>query len=335
MEYELNDPDFWANREIADAKIKELGELNELIKRFNEIERGLAQIEARGADKNAEKELDEIQFNLRRIETENLFTGKYDKGSVILSIYAGAGGQDAEDWAAMLYEMYAKFCGKRGWKTKIIDERLADFQSKTGRRPLKNITAEIKGDYAYGYLKKEAGVHRLVRISPFSPEKKRHTSFVLVEVLPDIADLRGLDADWRGIKISPEDLKIEFFRSSGPGGQNVNKVETAVRIVHLPTGLSVASQVERSQAQNREKAMNLLKAKLVKLMEDNQIKELDKLRVKVKPEWGSQIRSYVLHPYKLVKDHRTDIETTDVEKVLDGDLDLFMESGILNKEYRI
>jgi len=231
--------------------------------------------------------------------------------------------------------MYAKFCGKRGWKTKIIDERLADFQSKTGRRPLKNITAEIKGDYAYGYLKKEAGVHRLVRISPFSPEKKRHTSFVLVEVLPDIADLRGLDADWRGMKISPEDLKIEFFRSSGPGGQNVNKVETAVRIVHLPTGLSVASQVERSQAQNREKAMNLLKAKLVKLMEDNQIKELDKLRVKVKPEWGSQIRSYVLHPYKLVKDHRTDIETTDVEKVLDGDLDLFVESGILNKEYRI
>jgi len=314
----MSDSDLWKNKEIADAKIKELGELNELIKKFDEIERLMNE----GADLNL------AETKLRQLEIQRLFIGKYDKQPAIISIHAGAGGDDAEDWAAMLYEMYFKFCAKRGWKTKIIDESLADFQSKTGRRPIKNITFEIKGDYAYGYLKKEAGVHRLVRISPFSAEKKRHTSFALVEVLPDIAELRGLDAKQRGIEIPESDIKVEFFRSSGPGGQNVNKVETAVRIIHLPTGVATASQVERSQSQNRERAMNVLKAKLFKLMEQNQIKELDKLKVKAKPEWGSQIRSYVLQPYQLVKDHRTNIETSQVDKVLNGDLDLFVESDI-------
>jgi len=307
----------WKNREIADAKIKETGELNDLIKRFNETEELL--------DKTENLELAENK--LRQLEIERLFTGKYDKQSAIISIYAGAGGDDAEDWAAMLFEMYSKFCEKRGWKTKVINESLADFQSKTGRHPVKNVTFEIKGDYSYGYLKKEAGVHRLVRISPFSPEKKRHTSFALVEVLPELSGLSTKEGEDE-LKIPAEDLKIEFFRSSGPGGQNVNKVETAVRIVHLPTGLTAASQVERSQVQNRERAMKLLQAKLLKLMEDTQIKELDKLRVKVKPEWGSQIRSYVLHPYKLVKDHRTGVETSRAEEVLEGNLDLFIESEV-------
>jgi len=307
----------WKNREIADAKIKETGELNDLIKRFNETEELL--------DKTENLELAENK--LRQLEIERLFTGKYDKQSAIISIYAGAGGDDAEDWAAMLFEMYSKFCEKRGWKTKVINESLADFQSKTGRHPVKNVTFEIKGDYSYGYLKKEAGVHRLVRISPFSPEKKRHTSFALVEVLPELSGLSTKEGEDE-LKIPAEDLKIEFFRSSGPGGQNVNKVETAVRIVHLPTGLTAAFQVERSQVQNRERAMKLLQAKLLKLMEDTQIKELDKLRVKVKPEWGSQIRSYVLHPYKLVKDHRTGVETSRAEEVLEGNLDLFIESEV-------
>jgi len=307
----------WKNREIADAKIKETGELNDLIKRFNETEELL--------DKTENLELAENK--LRQLEIERLFTGKYDKQSAIISIYAGAGGDDAEDWAAMLFEMYSKFCEKRGWKTKVINESLADFQSKTGRHPVKNVTFEIKGDHSYGYLKKEAGVHRLVRISPFSPEKKRHTSFALVEVLPELSGLSTKEGEDE-LKIPAEDLKIEFFRSSGPGGQNVNKVETAVRIVHLPTGLTAASQVERSQVQNRERAMKLLQAKLLKLMEDTQIKELDKLRVKVKPEWGSQIRSYVLHPYKLVKDHRTGVETSRAEEVLEGNLDLFIESEV-------
>jgi peptide chain release factor 2 len=333
LEFELNDPDLWKNREMADLKIKELGELNELVKKFEEIEKELNNLEMKYSDKFVDSDafvvLDRVQNKLRQLEREQLFTGKYDKQSAILSIYAGAGGQDAEDWAGMLFEMYLKFCEKRGWKVKVINESLGDFQSKTGRRLLKDITLEIKGNYVYGYLKKESGVHRLVRISPFSPEKKRHTSFALVEVLPDISDSRGLDADLHRIEIPEKDLKIEFFRSSGPGGQNVNKVETAVRIVHLPTGITATSQVERSQAQNRERAMNLLQAKLLKLMEDSQIKELDKLRVKVKPEWGNQIRSYVLHPYKLVKDHRTGIETTQAEKVLDGELDLFVESDII------
>ena len=325
MEFELNDPDLWKNREMADLKIKELGELNDLIKKFDEIEHGLTQI---GTQMNTDK-IREIGKKIRQLEIEHLFTGKYDKQSAILSIYAGAGGQDAEDWAGMLFEMYLKFCEKRGWKVKVINESLGDFQSKTGRRLLKDITLEIKGNYVYGYLKKESGVHRLVRISPFSPEKKRHTSFALVEVLPDIADSRGLDADLHRMEIPEKDLKIEFFRSSGPGGQNVNKVETAVRIVHLPTGITATSQVERSQAQNRERAMNLLQAKLLKLMEDSQIKELDKLRVKVKPEWGNQIRSYVLHPYRLVKDLRTKLETGEVDRVLDGDLDDFIKAGLV------
>jgi len=331
----MSDSDLWKNREIADAKIKELGELNDLIRCLDKIEKDLNDLKSEHSDKFVDSDvfviLDRIQNKLRQLEIERLFTGKYDKQSAIISIHAGAGGDDAEDWTGMLYEMYFKFCEKRGWKTKIIDESLADFQSKTKRRPVKDITFEVKGDYTYGYLKKEAGVHRLVRISPFSPEKKRHTSFALVEILPDIEDLRGLDTDLRRMEIPESDLKIEFSRSSGPGGQNVNKVETAVRIVHLPTGLSAASQVERSQAQNRERAMNVLKAKLLKLMEDKEIKEFNELKVKVKPVWGSQIRSYVLQPYQLVKDHRNGVETSQVDEVLNGNLDLFVESDIINK----
>jgi len=340
----MSDSDLWKNREEADAKIKELGELNDLVKRFDEIETLINGCQTSIGTSDIPKL---IENKLRELEIKKLFTGKYDKQSAIISIYAGAGGQDAEDWAGILFEMYSKFCEKRGWKTKIINESLADFQSKTGRRPIKDITFEVsaKGgdDYVYGYLKKEAGVHRLVRISPFSAEKKRHTSFALVEALPDLpfgpstssgsprAVSRGgaTQGKEQDFKIPETDLKIEFFRSSGPGGQNVNKVETAVRIVHLPTKISAASQVERSQAQNRERAFNLLKAKLFKLMEENQVKELDKLKVKAKPEWGSQIRSYVLQPYQLVKDHRTDVETSQVDKVLNGDLDLFVESDII------
>lgn len=318
----MADPDLWKRRELADQKIKELGVVNDLVGRFDEIAEFFKKI----ASKPTDDIFFEIQRKLRKLEIENLFTGKYDKQSAIISIFAGAGGQDAEDWAGMLYEMYGKFAESREWKTKIIHENYGDFQSKTGRHPVKDITVEVKGDYAYGYLKKESGVHRLVRVSPFSPEKKRHTSFALVEVLPELQEL-----DTKDFKIPEEDLRVEFFRSSGPGGQNVNKVETAVRIHHIPTGFVAAAQVERSQSGNRLRAMKLLTAKLVKLMEETRVKELGDLRTKVKPEWGNQIRSYVLNPYKMVKDHRTGAETAQADKVLEGDLDFFIDAEMETK----
>jgi len=234
-------------------------------------------------------------------------TGKYDKLPAHLSVYAGAGGDDAKDWADMLFRMYFRYAERRAWKAIQTDDR----------------AMEIKGDFTYGTLKKETGVHRLVRISPFSAKKLRHTSFALVEVVPILPEV-----EYKNIQIPPEDLKIEFSRSSGPGGQNVNKRETAVRIVHLPTGISTTCQSERSQPQNREKALQLLKSKLFHLMQTAQKKELSELRTKVKPEWGNQIRSYVLHPYQMVKDHRTKAESSQPDRVLDGELDKFIEAEL-------
>jgi len=237
----------------------------------------------------------------------NPLLDKYDKNSANISLFPGVGGDDAKDWAMMLLNMYIKYAQKRGWKVVQVDDRSID----------------IKGEYAYGNLKKEMGVHRLVRISPFDSKKLRHTSFALVEVLPEIPEI-----ELRNIVIPSEDLRVELSNSSGPGGQNVNKRETAVRAVHLPTGLAAASQSERSQVQNKEKALALLKAKLFKLMADKQEGEIKNLRTQVKPEWGNQIRSYVLHPYQQVKDHRTDYEETNPSAVLDGKLDGFIAARL-------
>jgi peptide chain release factor 2 len=217
--------------------------------------------------------------------------------------------------------MYQRYSVRKGFSTKIIHQAFGEAGGPEGRIGTKSVTLEVKGLYAYGFLKKETGVHRLVRISPFSAQKLRHTSFALVEVLPEIEKVKD-------IKIKPEELKIETFRSSGPGGQYVNKRESAVRISHLPTGISVSSQSERLQGQNREKAMKILYAKILQLKEKEQKKEIKEIKGERKSaSWGNQIRSYVLHPYKLVKDLRTNLETSDVERVLDGDLDEFIISG--------
>ena len=243
--------------------------------------------------------------------------GKFDKGNAIINIISGAGGDDAEDFSRMLLEMYMKYAGKKSWGISFIDEH------KNEQGGYRNVSFELEGKNAYGWLKNESGVHRLVRISPFNAKKLRHTSFSLVEVLPKFSKLDEKDF------MSPEsDLKIEFSKSGGPGGQNVNKRETAVRIVHIPTNLSVHESGERSQDANREKAMAILRAKIFKKAEEEKktFEESMKISKGTEIEWGSQIRSYVLHPYKMVKDHRTNTETSQVDDVLAGDLDLFIEA---------
>ena len=242
--------------------------------------------------------------------------GKYDKGDAIMTLLSGAGGDDAEDFSRILHEMYLKFFGRNGFESKIIHKNENDHGG------YRNITVEISGKNAYGILKNESGVHRLVRISPFSSKSLRHTSFSLVEVIPKFE--KGKEED-----IPEQELRVEFSRSSGPGGQNVNKRETAVRVVHIPTNLSAGSESERSQAQNKDKAIEILRGKLYKLREEERKKKEEGMYVSktMEVEWGSQIRSYVFHPYKMIKDHRTDIEARDIKKIIeDGELDEFIEA---------
>lgn len=243
--------------------------------------------------------------------------GKYDKGEAIVSILAGAGGDDAEDFAAMLFRMYQKFAETRGWSLALVHE------NENEHGGFRNITFEISAKGAYGSLKNEAGVHRLVRLSPFNANSLRHTSFALVEVLPKIKDNESV------VAIPETDLRVEFSRAGGPGGQNVNKRETAVRVVHIPTNIAVHCNAERTQEANKRKALQILQGKLFRLMEEKRVKEIESMQLgkTTAIEWGNQIRSYVLHPYKMVKDHRTNAETSDVEAVLErGELDIFLEA---------
>ncbi len=257
-----------------------------------------------------------VLAELTELKAKKSGLGKYDKGSAIFTIISGAGGDDAEDFSGMLLSMYIKYANKKGWGISFIHEH------KNEHGGYRNVSFEIKGKNAYGILKNESGVHRLVRISPFNSKKLRHTSFSLVEVLPKFSKLEERD-----IVIPEADLKIEFARSSGPGGQNVNKRETAVRIVHVPTGIAVHASGERSQEQNREQALAILRAKIFKKAqaEKKSVEESMKLTKDTEIEWGNQIRSYVLHPYKMVKDHRTNAETSNIDAVLNGEIDTFIE----------
>lgn len=275
LEADMSSADFWTDKNLAQSKIKELQELKD----------------------------------------ELAGVGKYDKGDAVMTIFSGAGGDDAEDFSRILLEMYLKYFDKQKWGYSIIHKNENDHGG------YRNITIEINGKNVYGTLRNESGVHRLVRISPFNANAKRHTSFSMVEVIPKFEKPDE-------IKIPPEEIRVELSKSSGPGGQNVNKRETAVRLVHIPTNLSVHVESERSQAQNREKAQILLEAKLYKLLEDERKAKEKGMYISktTQIEWGNQIRSYVLHPYKMVKDHRTNVEVRDVERVLNGDIERFLEA---------
>jgi|TARA_B100001971_G_scaffold213304_1_gene246216 peptide chain release factor 2 len=308
---------------------QELSNLKTEIESYQVLERefnDLKELSVLGIkDESIQPELQEriraFKKNLEEGEIKVFLSGKYDKGNALLSIYSGAGGQDAQDWAAILLRMYERYCLKKGFRAKVLHQTFGEAGGPEGRIGIKSVTLEVKGNYVYGFLRKENGVHRLVRISPFSAQKLRHTSFALVEVLPEIN--QGAE------KINPQNLKIDTFRASGPGGQYVNRRESAVRITHLPSGIVVASQAERLQGLNKEKAMKMLYGKLYQLKEKEKEKEIKKIKGKpTSIEWGSQIRSYVLHPYKLVKDVRTNVETSKVEAVLDGDLNEFIEAEI-------
>jgi len=312
---ETEKSDFWKDLEKAKTIQKEISDLEKEIKNWSDLETEAQNLLNVVDSKDAAEKFKLLESRFNKLELQTFLSGKYDKNNALLTISAGVGGRDAQDWASMLFRMYNRYCESKGWEITVLHESLGEEGG------IKSVTLEIKGSYAYGYLKNEAGVHRLVRISPFSPNKLRHTSFAALEILPEI--------EAKDIEIKPEDLRIDTFRSSGPGGQNVNKRETAIRITHLPTGIAVAVQSERSQPQNRDKAIQLLASKLHALQLKKEESELAKVKkIKKSAEWGAQIRSYVLHPYQMVKDHRTNYETSQVEKVLDGDLEEFIEAEL-------
>jgi len=261
-----------------------------------------------------QSETEKVASVLDRLEFQLAFSGEYDERNAILAVHAGAGGTEAQDWAEMLMRMYLRWTERRGYQAEILESTPGEEAG------MKSVVIEVMGDYAYGYLRAEHGVHRLVRLSPFDADHARHTSFVLVEVMPEAR----ADVD---ITIAPDDLKVETFRSSGPGGQHMQKTSSAVRLTHLPTGLAVTCQSERSQYRNKEIAMTILRSRLLELELEKRAEEKARLRGKrIAAGWGNQIRSYVLHPYKMVKDHRTDYQTSNPDGMLDGDLDGFLEA---------
>lgn len=324
LKLKVSEPNFWDDREKAIEISRDLEETEKEINKWEgfkkevddleEISQASLKEDDESMSEEIEKKYEELKKRFEELEFFVLFSGKYDKNNAILSIHAGTGGVDAQDWAQILVRMFLRFAEKKNWKAEIIDRTVGNEAG------IKSVTFRISGRWAYGHLKSESGVHRLVRISPFDAEAMRHTSFALVEVIPELPESED-------IEIKDEDLRIDVYRSSGPGGQGVNTTDSAVRVVHIPTNITVSCQTERSQHQNKETALKILKSKLYKQQEEEKEAEERKLKGEAqKAEWGKQIRSYVMQPYKMVKDHRTNYETSDVDSVLDGDLDLFIEA---------
>jgi peptide chain release factor 2 len=329
LEEEMNQPGFWDNQNQASKKSQTLKNLQEQLDNWILIDKENKELlEIANLDKNDRnvtllKEITDKYYQLekkfKKLEITLFFNNKYDSYNTIMTIFAGAGGTESQDWVSMLLRMYLRFFEKMDWKAKIIDEAKGD---EVG---YKSITLEINGNFSYGYLKVEDGVHRLVRLSPFDADHARHTSFAMVELFPEIEDTE--------IEIQEKDLKIDTFKSSGKGGQGVNTTDSAVRITHLPTKIVVSCQNERSQLQNKEQALKYLKAKLSKFNDEQSEEERKKIQGEVKEAaWGNQIRSYVLHPYKMIKDLRSKYETDQVDKVLDGNLLEFIESVLRIKK---
>ena len=322
LEKETENQDFWNNPENSATVLSELNDLKKKISNFNEISSlveinnsFLELLQEENDDeiaKELEKSIKETQTKLDNLEISTLLSGKYDKNNAILTIHPGAGGTEAMDWADMLYRMYTRWGEQNGFKVTELDFEPGDEAGA------KSVSFLVEGSYAYGYLKSEHGVHRLVRISPFDSGGRRHTSFASIEVLPEIDDSLKVD-------INPDDIKMDVFRSSGAGGQHINKTSSAVRLTHIPTGIIVSCQTQRSQFQNRDFAMKMLESKLVALKEKENKATINDLKgVQMDIAWGSQIRSYVFCPYTMVKDHRTNFEVGDVQKVMDGDLNGFI-----------
>lgn len=315
-------PDFWSDEKVARTLMQELGVIKEELEELKSLEEDINTLVSLSGEgelsSSFEKDIQNLEKRLQKFKLKTFLSGPYDRKNALVSIHSGQGGTEAMDWASMLYRMYLRFCEKRGWKAQAID------MTEGEEAGIKSVVFIIEGVYAYGYLKGEAGTHRLVRQSPFNADRLRQTSFALVEVLPEFKDV-----DLPDIKIREEDLDWQFFRASSQGGQNVQKVSTAVRLKHLPTGVVVTAQSQRFQEQNRKAALDLLRARLWVLEEEKKQRQKKELKGEYRPaSWGNQIRSYVLHPYKMIKDLRTEVETGNAEAVLDGELDEFIEAEL-------